>query len=116
MILWRIFRDDLNFQTPNSFNSLRAYGQSKLANVLHAKKLARDLSATGIKVFSLHPGVICKSLCKKRVVHKWRHSLIRKGVSMILCQQYWKVKTFDNGGGCQKLLKIALRHLWMAPK
>ena len=54
------FRTDLNFQTPNSFGNLRAYSQSKLANVLHAKKLARELSDTTIKVVSLHPGVICK--------------------------------------------------------
>jgi NAD(P)-dependent dehydrogenase (short-subunit alcohol dehydrogenase family) len=53
-------RTDLNFQTPNSWGSARAYSQSKLSNILHAKKLARDLKDSGIAVFSLHPGVICE--------------------------------------------------------
>ena len=34
------------------------YGQSKLANVLHAKELARRYDADGIHAFSLHPGWI----------------------------------------------------------
>ena len=50
---------DLNFKT-SRYNRIEAYGQSKLANVLHAKELARRLANTGIKVYSLHPGVIRK--------------------------------------------------------
>jgi len=36
----------------------QAYNDSKLANVLHAKVLAKRLEGTGVSVFSLHPGVI----------------------------------------------------------
>ena len=46
--------DDINFE--NNFNSAQVYAQSKLANVLHAKELAKRLENTGISVYSLHPG------------------------------------------------------------
>ena len=35
-----------------------AYNDSKLANVLHAKALAKKLEIYGINTYSLHPGVI----------------------------------------------------------
>jgi len=37
---------------------MQAYNDSKLANVMHARTLAKKLSGTGVSVFSLHPGVI----------------------------------------------------------
>lgn len=46
--------DDLNWE--KSYNSLTAYAQSKLANILHAKELATRLEGTGITVYVLHPG------------------------------------------------------------
>ena len=55
--------EDLNWE--KSYDKNRAYAQSKLANVLHAKELARRLKDEGISVFSLHPGVIDSEL--------WRH-------------------------------------------
>ena len=47
--------DDINFD--NNFNSVQVYAQSKLANVLHGKELAKRLENTGISVYSLHPGM-----------------------------------------------------------
>jgi NAD(P)-dependent dehydrogenase (short-subunit alcohol dehydrogenase family) len=41
-----------------------AYGDSKLANILFAKALARRLAGTGVTAFSLHPGVIPTGLSK----------------------------------------------------
>ena len=38
-------------------NSIQVYAQSKLANVLHGKELAKRLENTGISVYSLHPGM-----------------------------------------------------------
>lgn len=52
--------DDLNWE--KSFNSSQAYAQSKLANILHAKELAKRLANTGISVYVLHPGVIATEL------------------------------------------------------
>jgi NAD(P)-dependent dehydrogenase (short-subunit alcohol dehydrogenase family) len=46
--------EDLNWE--KSYNLYTAYGQSKLANVLHAKELANRLEGTGITVYVLHPG------------------------------------------------------------
>ncbi|KAJ1693735.1 hypothetical protein LUZ63_010433 [Rhynchospora breviuscula] len=49
---------------PAEYRSYLAYGQSKLANILHANELARRLKEEGanITVNSLHPGVIMTNL------------------------------------------------------
>ncbi|KAF7131514.1 hypothetical protein RHSIM_Rhsim09G0199400 [Rhododendron simsii] len=54
--------DKMNDQS--GYSSLSAYGQSKLANVLHANQLARDLKDNGVEITanSLHPGVIATNL------------------------------------------------------
>ncbi|CAG5895824.1 unnamed protein product [Menidia menidia] len=55
--------DDINSE--RSYDTMKAYGQSKLANVLFARSLAKRLQGTGVSVFSLHPGVVQSDL--------WRH-------------------------------------------
>ncbi|XP_022887090.1 short-chain dehydrogenase TIC 32, chloroplastic-like [Olea europaea var. sylvestris] len=52
----------INDQT--GYNSLSAYGQSKLANVLHANELARRLQEEKVEITanSLHPGAIATNL------------------------------------------------------
>jgi NAD(P)-dependent dehydrogenase (short-subunit alcohol dehydrogenase family) len=40
-----------------SYDGMRAYRQSKLANVLFARELSRRLSGSGVTTISLHPGV-----------------------------------------------------------
>ena len=47
--------DDLNAEK-GSYSAFRTYANSKLANVLHAKELARRAGDAGIVAFSLHPG------------------------------------------------------------
>lgn len=47
--------DDLNFER-RKYDGWQAYAQSKLANVLHAKELARRLEGTGTLAVSVHPG------------------------------------------------------------
>ncbi len=48
--------EDLNFE--KGYNRVKAYGQSKLANILFAKELNKRLKAQGkdIIAVSLHPG------------------------------------------------------------
>jgi len=49
--------DDINWkETP--YNAIQAYGQSKLANILFTKELARKGEGSGVNAYALHPGVI----------------------------------------------------------
>ncbi len=43
------------------------YCVSKLANVLHAKELARRLSGTAVTTYSLHPGGVASDIWKRRM-------------------------------------------------
>ena len=53
----QIYWDDINFEkTP--YDPLNAYTQSKLANVLFTKELARRGEGSGVSAYSLHPGVV----------------------------------------------------------
>ncbi len=52
----RIHFDDL--QGEGRYSGFRAYGQSKLAQVLFTYELARRLEGTGVTVNACHPGVI----------------------------------------------------------
>jgi NAD(P)-dependent dehydrogenase (short-subunit alcohol dehydrogenase family) len=47
--------EDLNCEN-REYSGTEAYAQSKLANVLHAKELARHLEGSGVSVFAVHPG------------------------------------------------------------
>ncbi len=48
--------DDINLSS--GFRSLRAYANSKLANLLFTYELARRLEGTGVTVNALHPGFV----------------------------------------------------------
>lgn len=52
----RINRDDINSE--KSYNKWEAYGQSKLANILFTRELAKRLAGTGVVANSLHPGAV----------------------------------------------------------
>ncbi|XP_063242453.1 retinol dehydrogenase 12-like [Bacillus rossius redtenbacheri] len=52
--------DDLNSE--KSYSATFAYGQSKLANILFTKELAKRLKGTGVTTYSLHPGVVATEL------------------------------------------------------
>jgi len=52
----RINLDDLNLE--NGYGGWKAYGQSKLANVLFTYELARRLMGTGVTANCMHPGVV----------------------------------------------------------
>ncbi|XP_009136980.1 short-chain dehydrogenase TIC 32, chloroplastic [Brassica rapa] len=48
----------------SSYSSIRAYGQSKLCNILHANELTKQLKEDGVNITanSLHPGAIMTNL------------------------------------------------------
>ncbi len=52
----RINFDDLNME--NGYNGWRAYAQSKLANILFTRELARRLQGTGVTANCMHPGTV----------------------------------------------------------
>ncbi|XP_057680378.1 retinol dehydrogenase 12, like [Corythoichthys intestinalis] len=62
-LLGSIKLDDINSE--RSYNKQRAYSQSKLANVLFTRSLAKRLQGTGVTTYCLHPGVVQTDL--------WRH-------------------------------------------
>ncbi|KAK9108149.1 hypothetical protein Syun_024160 [Stephania yunnanensis] len=56
-------RDEFHFKemlNPKRYHGTRAYAQSKLANILHAKEIARKLKSKNAKVTinTVHPGIV----------------------------------------------------------
>jgi NAD(P)-dependent dehydrogenase (short-subunit alcohol dehydrogenase family) len=54
---------DLNWST-REYDGWAAYAQSKLANLLHAKALAKRLADTGVTAVSVHPGWVRTDLMR----------------------------------------------------
>lgn len=54
------YKNDPHFK--NNYNLIKAYGQSKLANILFTKELDRKLNGTNVSVNALHPGGVQTSL------------------------------------------------------
>jgi len=52
--------DDL--QNERRYRSMKVYGQSKTANILFTRELARRLEGTGVTVNCLHPGAVATRL------------------------------------------------------
>lgn len=52
--------DDPHFT--NGYRMMRAYGQSKLANIHHAAELDRRFAGEGIHAYSMHPGLVSTSI------------------------------------------------------
>ncbi len=48
--------DDL--QSERNYSAMRAYGRSKLCNILFTRELARGLAGTGVSTNCLHPGFV----------------------------------------------------------
>nr|KAJ0217094.1 hypothetical protein LSAT_V11C300104510 [Lactuca sativa] len=63
------YKEGIRFDKINdekSYSAFSAYGQSKLANVLHAKELTRRFQEEGVKITAnaVHPGVIATNLAR----------------------------------------------------
>ncbi|XP_071963063.1 retinol dehydrogenase 12-like [Antedon mediterranea] len=68
----KIHFDDINL-TADNYAPLKAYRQSKLANIMFTNELARMLKGTNVTCYSLHPGLVSTEICRylspiKRVV------------------------------------------------
>ena len=87
--------DDLNM-TKSGYGSFTAYGNSKLANILHAMELSRRLKGTGVTAYSLHPGAVTTELAREYsfvfkvsvlcyVWSVWCHVHICDGLYLCIC-------------------------------
>jgi NAD(P)-dependent dehydrogenase (short-subunit alcohol dehydrogenase family) len=57
--------DDIHFAHKRRYSRAAAYSQSKLANILHAKALAKHLRGSGVTAVSLHPGFVATDIVSK---------------------------------------------------
>jgi NAD(P)-dependent dehydrogenase (short-subunit alcohol dehydrogenase family) len=62
------------------FGAMHAYQVSKLANVLHAKELARRYGTQGLHAYSLHPGVVASDVWRQ-VPQPFRWLMMRTMIS-----------------------------------
>ncbi|GJP43265.1 hypothetical protein CLOM_g2748 [Closterium sp. NIES-68] len=79
------------------YDSIKAYGQSKLANILHARELARRLKEEGaaVAVNALHPGVIHTNLSRHIVPPGTIWHTLGQGAYYLLFQ--WFMKSIPQG-------------------
>lgn len=70
--------DDLHFER-RKYDGWAAYGQSKLANLLHAKQLAKRLSGSGVTAVSVHPGWVRTNLIRQSMP-VWLQDVLLKPV------------------------------------
>lgn len=71
--LGNINKDDIFSE--KSYSKLKAYGQSKSANILFANELSTRLQGTGVTVNSCHPGIIRTEL--SRHMDSWLRTIYR---------------------------------------
>jgi NAD(P)-dependent dehydrogenase (short-subunit alcohol dehydrogenase family) len=54
--------DLADLQNERRYRSMKVYGQSKTANILYTRELARRLEGTGVTVNCIHPGAVATRL------------------------------------------------------
>jgi NAD(P)-dependent dehydrogenase (short-subunit alcohol dehydrogenase family) len=77
-------RGQINFEdleSRKSFGMWPVYSQSKLANILFTRELAKRLEGTGVTANTLHPGIIATQLFNRLPMMGLLHPLIRLLIS-----------------------------------
>jgi NAD(P)-dependent dehydrogenase (short-subunit alcohol dehydrogenase family) len=72
----RIDFEDLHFER-RKYDGWAAYAQSKLANLLHARALAKRLAGTGVTTASVHPGWVRTNLIRHSIPVWMQDTLLR---------------------------------------
>ncbi|KAK3769656.1 hypothetical protein RRG08_004908 [Elysia crispata] len=88
--------NDLNSE--KSYGEVAAYGQSKLANLLHALELSKRLQGTGVTVNSLHPGAVNTELTRHAKQKGWANMLLTAAKPLFVTPEQ----------GAQTTLRLAL--------
>lgn len=83
-----IVLDDLHFEN-RKYDGWVSYAQSKLANVLHAKHLAKRLEGTGVTAVSVHPGWVRTELMR-HTMPAWMQSVTRPFMAMMGMVEPWE--------------------------
>jgi WW domain-containing oxidoreductase len=82
-----------NLDGKKGYGAWKAYGESKLANLLFAKQLASRLEGSNRVANAVHPGVIMTNL--------WRHTnMVMKGLSAVLGPIFLKTKEQGAATSC----------------
>ena len=90
-------RGQINFgdlHNKERYSGVRAYSQSKLANILFTRQLAERLEGTGVTVYSVSPGFVRTELGR----HFLRASILYKLLYVILYPIYWLVSKSPEQG------------------
>nr|XP_044248966.1 retinol dehydrogenase 13 [Drosophila takahashii] len=75
--------DDLNSE--KSYGKIAAYTQSKLANILFTRELAKRLEGTGVTVNALHPGAVDTELMRTwKFLDNWFVAFLAKPLQWTL--------------------------------
>lgn len=73
--------DDIQFEK-RSYNGIKAYAQSKLANILFTKELAERLEGTGVSANCFHPGGVRTNLAQGS--NPWYYRLVWSAAGLFL--------------------------------
>lgn len=75
-----------NVNNEKTYNKSEAYRQSKLANVLFTKELARRLEGTGVTTYAVHPGVVDTELLRHLIVSTQPVKSFMRPVVWLVCK------------------------------
>lgn len=80
--------DDLFFDE-REYDGWAAYAQAKLANLLHARELAKRLDGTGVTAVSVHPGWVRTNLIRHSVPVWMQNTLLRPFLNLAGMIEPW---------------------------
>ena len=77
-ILFTYFEMDDLLWKKNAYDDVKAYGQSKLCNVLFTKELHRRLADAGISSYAVHPGNVATDLMRHKQILSFIYPLLAR--------------------------------------
>lgn len=85
---------DIHFEDPNykkrKYDGWEAYAQSKLANLLHAQHLAKQLKGKSVTAVSVHPGWVRTNLIRGTMPVWVQNTIMRPALKMMGMIEPWE--------------------------